>query len=314
MLSARLTVDLPSESLTTDVDPVEWLREWIGGPIAVREALTVSPFSLVEGITGAFGRADVRDVVALEVDGTPVYVDPEGQTNDRGAAVDAAEARGVFERSFERMWMAFSTHSHGLHVLFDSSVVREVERGAAEMTVEVGARADALRRGVDETAAGYAARVRAALSTSEALGDARGAVDRLCAHLADALERTLIGGTVQVERARIRIIEPTLDELRAVAEAADPTSFAAARIGDGRRGHVDPYSRYFDDPMDALTRWLMVDAALTGLFRDPHVDVVDASGERLFDAMAPDPARCATAGAVSFDAPGGVRVRDDAAC
>jgi hypothetical protein len=312
MLSARLTVDLPSESLSTDADPVDWLRDWVGGPLPVRESLIVSPFSLLEGVTGAFGRADIRDVVAIEVDGTTVYADAEGRMNDRGAAVDAAEARGVFEQAFERMWLAFATRSHGVHLLFDTSIVREVERGTAEMTVEVGGRSDGLRPGAGETPTAYARRLRAALGAAETLGHATAAVDRLCSHLADALERTLIGATIRVDRARIRIIEPTAAELRAIAEAT-PASTGAVRVGAGRRAHVDPFSRYFDDPMHALTRWLLMDAALTGVLRDRHAEVTDASGEHLFDATAPDPTRCETANAVDFDEAGGIRVRDDAA-
>ncbi len=290
MIAASISVDLPSVETLRSQGPLEWVQSLFGAKIDLRsghEELTVSTFSLLQGVCTALERAGVTDAISLVVDRKAVYVDSSGVPADLRLAWQAAEQKGVLGRSFGEMRLALSHVEAGLRTLLEVRVNRRVMVGEAEMLLVFSSRVEQLSVQTGETAAAYAERVRTFVGTPRAVEPFRLALDSLVARVARELQQSLVGARVKPLPAHATLIRPgkqQISRFRKLGWGADvqATRYRPVPTARGAGAYQDPYFYYWYDPYYDFTTFLMYDAMLHhGALHDPTVIVVAPDGTPL---------------------------------
>jgi hypothetical protein len=309
MIRARIAIDLPSAETDRPMGASDWLRSVFGSPVDLGtgyEELTISALWLVQGLRRGFVAAGVTDALSLLVDGDVVYADDQQVPDDLDQMLGVAKTSGVLERTFQEMRLVMRAQRGGLHLLFDLAVQRKVMLGEAELALDVSARPDALTVRAGETAAAYAARVRAFAQRGELAG-LRREFDSFVADLAAEFATLLAGAAVSAGPTRIDVLRPDISQVALFRVLPFGNSVRAPSwrpVPQGRRDpDEDPFHLYTYDPYWSLTSWLLCDAYARGLCPpDRSVGIVDVHGERLGHA---EPAVVSagwdTAAAVSLD-------------
>jgi hypothetical protein len=290
MLKSRIDVDLPSAETQRGKNPVEWVRSLFGAKLDLRsgrEELTVSAFSLVEGLVAGFSRAGVTDVISFIVDKKVVYMDSAEVTDDLGLVLEAAEQKGVLAKKFGQMHLVLSHKEAGLHTLLDVRIMSEVLLGGQEMQVELSSRIEDLRVRAGETAEDYSKRVRGFVENADEVEQYRLRLEALTEKVASGMRASLVGATVTAAPAVVEIIRPRTEQigrfrnLRFGDEVVEPHYRGVPthhRVG----AYADPFFYYYYDPYYDFMSWVMLDSLMHHqTWHSPYVHFVDTDGYEL---------------------------------
>lgn len=254
MIRARITIDLPSAETDRPLNPGEWIKALFGGRVDARtgyEELTVSAWSLLQGMREGFAAAGITDAVSLLVDGTPVYADAEAVPDDLDLLVRVAQQSGLLERPFQELNLVLQTRRCELHVLFDVAVHRTVLLGQSELAIQISARPEAMAARAGDTREAWAARVES-WSDRATLGSAILAFDGFVADLAAELATLLKGAAVSAGPTNVAIALPGEIECARLAKLPFGDAIRGASWhpvpGGAHDPDADPFDVYLLDP------------------------------------------------------------------
>jgi hypothetical protein len=294
MLNARLTVDLPSVETLRRMGPIEWLQALFGKRIDLHsgeEDLTIGALALVQALYNAFRKIGVTNAVALLVDKKVLYADAHEVENDLDLILRAAERSRLLRQRFKEMHLALEHRERGLHTIIDIKIQGHVMRSEAEMEILLSSRLEHLRITAGETAAAYAARIRAFGQAPEAAEEYRQMLETLQERLAAALRAALPGAVIHPTPAQIRLTWPEVRQIgrfRRLRFGADArtSGYRPVPMRQQRGVYSDPYYHYYYDPYYDLTNWLLLDTLLRQrTWPSPHWHIVPSDGS---DAYVPD--------------------------
>lgn len=285
----RLLIDrhwpVPTEE--GDDDPHEALRQTVA-----------TNFAVFESLFRGFHDAGFDDVVALVVDGKPVYVDTEEQIGDLQLALERVIGSKVVAEGFAVMRTTFCLRRDGLEFLAELRCHARSDKRTDETRVRLSARPIDHAPSEDEGPKAYATRVRAYVRDHARIEAQRVVVETLRetlqARLCDALPEL----RVEASEVAVRFIAPGRRQLGRMRHLTFGTrvggSATCALPSYERTGpYDDPLSRNYYSQYGDLFHWLAVGEVLEGHLPSPHVEVVSATGRRLFfgdHAKAFDPA------------------------
>jgi hypothetical protein len=291
MLKSRIFVDLPSAETTRRMGPIEWTRSLFGAKIDLRsgkEELTVSAFSLVEGLITGFKKAGVDDAISFLVDKKVVYLDTNDVPNDLPLIAKAAQESGVLDRKFKEMHLVLAHRGAGLHTILDVRIQSQVILGQAEMQLDLSSRLEELRVHPGENAQTYAERVKAFAAKPESFEPYRVALDQFTHRVADALRATLIGSKVQVDQAVVQVIRPNAEQIGRFRnlpfgdQVAEP-AYRPVPTMQRQGAYADPFYYYYYDPYYDFMSFVLVDSMIhDAMWHSHYVHVVDPYGHLLF--------------------------------
>jgi hypothetical protein len=318
MLHARLTVDLPSVETLRRMSPIEWLQALFGKHFDLHsgeEDLTIGALALVQALYNACRKIGVTNAIALLVDKKVLYADAREVENDLALILRAAERSRLLRQRFKEMRLALEHRERGLHTIIDIKIQSHVRRGEAEMEMILSSRLEHLRIAAGETAAAYAARIRAFGQAPEAAEEYRQRLETLQERLAAALRAALPGAVIHLTPAQMRLTWPEARQIgrfRRLRFGADvcKSGYRPVLTRQQRGVYSDPYYHYYYDPYDDLTNWLLLDTLLhQRTWPSPHWHIVPSDGS---DAYVPDNtahvASAWTSAAVYFDDMGNLQV------
>ena len=340
MLKAKVFVDLPSQDIMRRKGPIEWVRSLFGAEFDLRtgkEELTISAFALVQGLVDAFSTTrltaspkysdfdkaggGIVNAISLLVDKRTVYLDADDVDNDVDEMAEAAQAAGVFDRTFKEMHLVMTHKVAGLHVIFDVAIQNSVLVGEDEMEIILSARVEDLQIRPGESAKDYGARVKAFTTDPDAIEGHRLTLDGVARSLADRMRVSLVGSKVRVEVARIEVIRPNqkqVGRMRSLGFKGDvkqPT-YRPAPTRRRRGAYADPFFYYYYDPYYDFMSLMLVSAIVHDMaWHSPMVHVVNPSGDTLFTGDTVDSSTASMDGwdpaeAVGFDESGDLQVDD----
>jgi len=267
MLRTRIVVDLPSVEVLRQKTFGEAFRSLFGAQLDLRtgtEEITVTGLALIQALVSGFQLAGVTNAVALIVDQKVVYKDPADQGNDLPLIMAACQQSRLLTRKFGEMHLVLSHAENGMLVIADVHLRRETLKGQAEMVVDLSGRIDELRIARGETAAAYAARVRAFARTPQVAEAWERAFESFARRLAAALGTSLPGSRIAAEPVRIQLIRPSAKQvgrfrhLQFGAGVQRPTYRpvpARERLG----AYADPFYYYYFDPYYDFMTWVILD-------------------------------------------------------
>ncbi len=305
--------------------PIEWIRAQFGAQIDLRsgkEELTVSAFSLVDGMIRAFSRANVTNAISFIVDKKVVYMDTNDVADDLALIGQAAQQSGVFERPFREMHVVLTHQEAGLHLLVDLGVLNQVVLGTEEMWMDISARVEELRIREGETAQGYAQRIQSFAADPKAIDPYRFALDSITERIGNALRSTLPGSRVRSELAVVQLVRPDAEQIGRFRDLSfgpnvSAPTYRAVPTAQRYGAYADPFYCYYYDPYYDFMSWVLInDMMMHSSWNHWHTDsvyVVDPTGQTLYtgsDALGHVGDGWAGAGAVGFDPSGGLAVAD----
>lgn len=271
MLQSRISVDLPSEELLREKTLGEWFLSLFGRQPDLRTGkslLSITSYSVLEGLVDSFHRVGMDNVITLMVDGRSVFYDAADEPHDLDQMHQVTRASGVLDRDVGEMQLAFSHHLEGLSVIAEIDLRQRALVGQDELKIRLSGRIDALRVEDEESAQRYRNRVRS--FAKEAFPRTQmEALDQLTEDLARALEASFVGAQVTTQRTKVRIIRPSqgqvarLRQLRFGKQGMGPRF----RSAPARRRHraqplIDPFYRYTYDPYYDFALWVMMDTLI----------------------------------------------------
>ena len=291
MFVAALSVDLPSE-VPPPPSTVQKVVAWVLGrkdkPDEALQHLLQENLTLFEGFLRAFADAGFDDIVAVVIDGKPIYVDVAENVGDLQAALEKTAHSGALNEGYSIMRVTFSRIEGGLRVLGELRAQAKVEEGQAEVRIRLSAREDATDPVDDEGPKEYAARVRAYIHDEARVQGHLKAVQARVDRLAEAIPKRIAGAAVvSTAPVTIRII------------AIGPRQVGRLRhlvFGETRRRAVnsalpnyeqigaydDPLAHHYYSPYQDLFDWIALGEVLAGRWSSPELRVMHPSGRTLF--------------------------------
>ena len=256
-------------------DGKEELRELLGGNLAVFEALLRS-----------FDAAGFDDVVAIVVDGKPVYVDTEERVDDLQQALEELVRSKAIADGYAVLRTTFRRELDDLEVLGELRCHPRSGVRADETRIRLSARPLDHAPTRDEGPRDYAARVRESLGDAEAIEAKRHTVEALRDAIAKEVRVHIPGGGVELGPAMLRFVSPGVRQLgrmrhldfgASMRTTVDCSLPSYERVGP----YDDPLSRHYYSPYADLFHWIAVGEVLAGRLPSPQVHVVSSTGRRL---------------------------------
>ncbi|MBI3206696.1 MAG: hypothetical protein HYZ29_34495 [Myxococcales bacterium] len=325
MLRTRIVVDLPSVEVLRQKTLGEAFRSLFGAKVDLHtgtEEITVTGLALIGALVNAFQLAGMTNAIAFIVDQKVVYKDPADQGNDLPLIMAACQETRLLTRKFGEMHLVVSHAENGMLAIADVHVRRETLQGQAEMVVDLSGRIDELRIARGETAAAYAARVRAFSRTPQVAEAWERAFESLARRLAAALGTSLPGSRIAVEPVRIQLIRPSPKQvgrfrhLKFGAAVERPTYRpvpARERLG----AYADPFYFYYFDPYYDFMTWVILDdmARHNYVWSTARLAIVDDAGVDVTEGGAKPPKQVLREvldeDAVDFSSAGFLLISDD---
>ncbi|MCR9159732.1 MAG: hypothetical protein ACE37F_05240 [Nannocystaceae bacterium] len=268
-------------------DPHEETRDALANNLAV-----------FEGLLGAFADAGFDDVVAIVVDGKPAYVDTEETIGDLQLALEGLVKSKALAKGFAVMRTTFLRKHDGLELLAELRCHARSSARPDETRVRISARPLGHAPERNEGPREYAARVRALLGDAERVESQRLAVAEVRDELAAQIKARMPGVGLEPGPSIVRFIAPGRRQLGRMRHLVFGTSsrrtvYCALPSYERTGPYDDALSRHYYSPYGDLFHWIAVGEVLEGKLQLPSVEVVSATGLRLFrgdDARSFDPA------------------------
>jgi hypothetical protein len=303
--------------------PIEWVRSLFGEKIDLRsgiEALTVSAFTIVDGLVRTFYAAGITNVISFLVDKRVVYMDTNNVPDDLPLLAQAAQQAGVLDRKFNQMRLVLTHEEAGVHIIFDVGIVDGVVKGTDEMWIDISGRVEELRVNPGETAQQFAERVRAFGRSPDAVEPYRLAVDAIKNRLFDALRTAIPGARVTPSSTIVSIVRPDAEQIGrfrklGFGSRASPPVYRPVPTLQRYGAYRDPFYYYYYDPYYDFMSWVLINDVITQPVHDhwhtDHVYVVSPTGQPLYaGSTAAEHANDGWlgSGAVAFDDTGNLEV------
>lgn len=284
----------------------------------VRDTL-LDNFAVFEVLLRGFEDAGFDDVVAIVVDGKPMYVDTEERIGDLQLALERVLGSESVAEGFAVMRTTFCRRHDGLELLAELRCHARSDVRSDETRVRVSARPvdHAPLEGEDPKA--YATRVRSYVQDHARIEAQRVAVEQVRDRLAERMRHVLSELTVDPSPVTVRFVAPgrrQLGRMRHLTFGARARGSASCALPSYERTgpYDDPLSRNYYSQYGDLFHWLAVGEVLAGHLPSEHVEVVSATGRRLFrgpDAKSFDPSEFSVSRSVVRVSPEG-RLKIDA--
>jgi len=257
-------------------DSDEELREHLKRNLAVFECLL-----------RAFESSGFDDVVAIVVDGKPAYVDVDERIGDFEEALGRLVSSKVLAKGFAVIRTTFRRRDSSLELLAELRCHARGRQRVDETRVRISARPLDHGPAQEEGPREYAQRVREYVRDADGLEAARARVGEVRDQLAAEIEARIPGCGIQPGSALIRFIAPGNRQLGRMRHLGFGTGLRSTvrcslpsyeRVGP----YDDPLSRHYYSPYSDLFHWIAVGEVLEGHASSPNVEVVSATGRRLF--------------------------------
>ena len=291
MHRVRLTIDLPSEALPSDPVLLGVLR-WIftTGQTGARERLTGNGLGWCRRLMQACARGGLSDVVAVVADGTELYLDERGTSEDIGEALRTVLERGGLQGGFQELHVVVAGSSDGWHAVAAIRLRTEVAKGVPEIDIDWSARSLELRITDEETPLEFERRIVGLGSDAElvdaAMRPSVAMLDRLVAELADSL------GTPSEPGGHHRVHASGQGRTVVVPGPRQVARFRSLGFGRSLRGRTyrpratekrsgaydEPQVYYFFDPYHDLLSWIVAREVAEQRWCGPQIDLVDTDG------------------------------------
>lgn len=305
MYHASLAVQLPTE-LPSPTPSVQRLVELIfplpaeeeEDPHAeVRDVLERN-LGVFDGLLRAFEEAGFDDVVAIVVDGKPAYVDTEETIGDLQLALEGLVKSKALAKGYAVMRTTFRRRHEGLELLAELRCHARSTARPDETRVRISARPAEHAPGHDEGPREYAARVRESLKDAVAVESHRQAISTIRDEVAAKIKARMPNVGLESDSGIVRLIAPgrrQLGRMRHLAFGASSRQTVYCSLPSYERTgpYDDALSRHYYSVYSDLFHWIAVGEVLGGHLPSPNVEVVSATGRRLFrgdGAKAFDPA------------------------
>ncbi len=268
--------------------------------------------TVFEALLRSFGEAGFDDVIAIVVDGKPVYVDMDERMRDLELALEGVVRSGALADGFAVMRTTFRRRQDGLKVLGELRCHPRRAGRADETRVQISARPLDIDPTEEEGPVEYAARVRAYLADADRVEAQRQTVAGIAADVEARIEDAIPGCTTVGGGTVVRFISPGMRQLGRMRHlgfrsAARRTVYCSLPSYERVGPYDDPLNRHYYSPYQDLFHWIAVGEVLAGQLPTGSVEVVTTTGRLLFhgdDAAGFDAAELA----VSRDV---VRVSED---
>lgn len=325
MLRTRIVVDLPSVEVLRQKTLGESFRSLFGAEIDLHtgtEEITVTGLALIQALLTAFQLAGITNAVAFIVDQKVVYKDPVDQGNDLPLIMAACQQTRLLTRKFGEMHLVTSHAENGMLAIADVHVRRETLKGQAEMVVDLSGRIDELRIARGETAADYAARVRAFARTPQVAEAWERAFESFARRLAAALGTSLPGSRIAAEPVRIQLIRPSPKQVGRFrhlqfGEGVQRPTYRPVPARERLGAYADPFYFYYFDPYYDFMTWVILDdmARHNYVWSTARLAIVDEHGLDVTEGGAKPPKQVLREvlddDAVDFSAAGFLLISDD---
>lgn len=305
MYHASLAVQLPTE-LPSPTPSVQRLVELLfprpveeeEDPHAeVRDVLERN-LAVFDGLLRAFEEAGFDDVVAIVVDGKPAYVDTEETIGDLQLALEGLVKSKALAKGYAVMRTTFRRRHEGLELLAELRCHARSSARPDETRVRISARPAAHAPGHDEGPREYAARVRESLKDADAVESHRQAIATIRDEVATKIKARMPDVGLESDAAIVRLIAPgrrQLGRMRHLSFRASSrrTVYCSLPSYERTGPYDDALSRHYYSVYSDLFHWIAVGEVLGGHLSSASVEVVSATGRRLFrgdGAKAFDPA------------------------
>ena len=305
MYHASLAVQLPTE-LPSPTPSVQRLVELLfprpgedeeDARHEVREVLERN-LAVFEGLLRAFEEAGFDDVVAIVVDGKPAYVGTEETIGDLQLALEGLVKSKALAKGFAVMRTTFRRRHEGLELLGELRCHARSSARPDETRVRISARPAAHAPNDDEGPREYAARIRESLKDAAGVESNREAVATIRDEVAAKIKARMPDVGLESGPGIVRFVAPgrrQLGRMRHLSFGTSSRSTVYCSLPSYERTgpYDDALSRHYYSPYSDLFHWIGVGEVLGGHLPSPSVEVVSATGRRLFrgdGAKAFDPA------------------------
>lgn len=294
MYHASLAVQLPTE-LPSPTPSVQRLVEVLfprpteedeDRHAEVRDVLERN-LAVFEGLLRAFEEAGFDDVVAIVVDGKPAYADTEEIIGDLQLALEGLVKSGALAKGFAVMRTTFRRQHDELELLGELRCHARSSARPDETRIRISARPVGHAPSHDEGPREYAARVRELFEDVAAVESHLQTTVAIRDEIAAKIKARMPDVGLESERGVVRFIAPgrrQLGRMRHLVFGASSRSTVQCSLPSYERTgpYDDPLSRHYYSPYNDLFHWLAVGEVLEGHLPSPNVEVVSATGRRLF--------------------------------
>jgi hypothetical protein len=259
-----------------DEDPHQALRDVIERNLAV-----------FEGLLRSFEEAGFDDVVAIVVDGKPAYVDTEETIGDLQLALEGLVKSKALAKGFAVMRTTFRRRHEGLELLGELRCHARSDARPDETRIRISARPSAHAPHHDEGPREYAARVREGLKDAAAVESNRAMVASVRDEVAAKIKERMPNAGLESSPGIVRFIAPGRRQLGRMRHlpfgmSSRQTVHCSLPSYERTGPYDDALSRHYYSPYSDLFHWIAVGEVLGGHLPSPSVEVVSATGRRLF--------------------------------
>ena len=274
-LYASIAVQVRGEEIMRTPRLRDKLKSAFGGRPDLRTGrlrASLEAAAIVDAVRDAMRRLDVTNAVALVIDNTVLFNDPQAKPDDLSDLLQAFDDNAVvFGEGFDELRLVVEHRETDLHLVAEVQARTEHAHDEAAVRVIVSGRIAALTPRPSEDAESYRKRAAPIAGDASALAMYNLQFDAFVARLRDALTAAMPASRVAIEVAESRIVRPG-------TEQPAPTS--------PRARDYDPYDAYYPNPLGMMANAIMW-SALFSMAMPPHVTVVD--GANHVEGYADDP-------------------------
>ncbi len=266
-LKAALKLDLPSQEICTQ--PGAFARFFGAQPRPTgQERVFGSALAVLDCFVAAFHAMGVRNVIALKIDQTPIYLDNAMVDDDFNAMVGAINSmRSVLDHNFKVIHLVLEHSDGGIHYVLDTKIRGQVPVGDEEVYIVISGKIEALNPVPNETAPEFRVRIRNVINSPGFFESYRQQFQTSIENILDRLKLQTNAAGGRVEYAELGVTRPTKNTVSHVAGqkfGAHQRSFRGGAVTRGAVGYDhDPYSYYYFNPFDTLVNLLIIDALLS---------------------------------------------------
>lgn len=288
MLEAMLHVDLPSRRVEREAP--RWARRTPSPGPAV-ERLTVHVAEVLEHLLAALTGSELTDVLALWIDGRPVYLDREQRPDELEDVVLGPLHEGLWKDEQRDIRLAIDHRDRNLHAVVDVQLRSPVPVGQEALGIRITGEVSELRPQPGETALDWHRRVRQFARDPRRL-EAYHVLHRvLVGRLAEQVRQAF--GSVRIEEPWVELTRPDAMTLASLSRLHFGPEVEVAHY-TAPAGEPPPSDRpedlFWPDPYRAFLHWALIDTLVTErTWAKPWVRVVGpnhlllATGDQVAD-------------------------------
>jgi len=273
-----LELDLPSQEV---FDKPGTLSRILGAKATATgtERVVGSTMAVIDCFVRAYQAIGINNIIALEIDGKPIYLDNAMVADDLQHLAAALQAhKHVLTDAFEYIHLVLELPAAGIHYVIDTKIRGKVQMGHEEVYIVVAGKLDALNPGARETAVTYRERVRQLLGTPDILDRFKIQFRDRVRNMLQQLKTYTNASEGKLDFLELGVVRPSRKSLHALISKPFSQQWLSFRneglAGENAAYYHDPYSYYYHNPFDTFVNLVVIDALIDGTATHVPIDMV----------------------------------------